>query len=361
MRMNRLGNSDLVVSAVGAGTWAMGGDFFGAIDDKKCIDSLCASLDHGVNLIDTAPIYGKGHSETLVGQAIKGRRDKVVLCTKVGLLFDDPKGRQGKCLQPDSIEYEIEQSLRRLGTDYIDLYQFHLPPVCYRPGDGTGMYECMLEAKRRGMIRHIGLTNHALSVAQDCIDSGLYETLQFPLSYLSGPQELALVEGCRQANMGYIAMKALAGGLILNAAAAAAWMAQFDHVLPIWGIQRERELEEFLAFIDEPPAMTPALEAVIAKDRQELVGDFCRGCGYCMPCPQGIEINQCARMSLMMRRAPAAPYLTAHWQQEMAKISTCLHCGKCAAKCPYHLDTPALLAKNYADYQAILAGEVSVT
>ena len=219
----------------------------------------------------------------------------------------------------------------------------------------------MLEAKRRGMIRHIGLTNHALSVAQDCIDSGLYETLQFPLSYLSGPQELALVEGCRQANMGYIAMKALAGGLILNAAAAAAWMAQFDHVLPIWGIQRERELEEFLAFIDEPPAMTLALEAVIAKDRQELVGDFCRGCGYCMPCPQGIEINQCARMSLMMRRAPAAPYLTAHWQQEMAKISTCLHCGKCAAKCPYHLDTPALLAKNYADYQAILAGEVSVT
>ena len=123
MRMNRLGNSDLVVSAVGAGTWAMGGDFFGAIDDKKCIDSLCASLDHGVNLIDTAPIYGKGHSETLVGQAIKGRRDKVVLCTKVGLLFDDPKGRQGKCLQPDSIEYEIEQSLRRLGTDYIDLYR----------------------------------------------------------------------------------------------------------------------------------------------------------------------------------------------------------------------------------------------
>ena len=85
----------------------------------------------------------------------------------------------------------------------------------------------ILEAKRRGMIRHIGLTNHALSVAQDCIDSGLYETLQFPLSYLSGPQELALVEGCRQANMGYIAMKALAGGLILNAAAAAAWMAQF--------------------------------------------------------------------------------------------------------------------------------------
>ena len=152
MRMNRLGNSDLVVSAVGAGTWAMGGDFFGAIDDKKCIDSLCASLDHGVNLIDTAPIYGKGHSETLVGQAIKGRRDKVVLCTKVGLLFDDPKGRQGKCLQPDSIEYEIEQSLRRLGTDYIDLYQIHWPDV-NTPIEET--MEALLRIQKAGKVRYL--------------------------------------------------------------------------------------------------------------------------------------------------------------------------------------------------------------
>ena len=319
------------------------------ISQEDAVHLLRRAFDGGIRFFDSARAYTD--SEEKLGAAFGplGIRDQIYLATKT------------HAKTPEEFWQHLETSLRLLQTDYIDLYQFHLPPVCYRPGDGTGMYECMLEAKRRGMIRHIGLTNHALSVAQDCIDSGLYETLQFPLSYLSGPQELALVEGCRQANMGYIAMKALAGGLILNAAAAAAWMAQFDHVLPIWGIQRERELEEFLAFIDEPPAMTPALEAVIAKDRQELVGDFCRGCGYCMPCPQGIEINQCTRMSLMMRRAPAAPYLTAHWQQEMAKISTCLHCGKCAVKCPYHLDTPALLAKNYADYQAILAGEVSVT
>ena len=154
MRMNKLGNSDLIVSAVGAGTWAMGGDFFGAIEDKKCIDSLCASLDHGVNLIDTAPIYGKGHSEQLVGQAIKGRRDKVVLCTKVGLIFGDPKGRQGNCLQADAIEWEIEQSLRRLGTDYIDLLLIHQPA-----GDYVAGYRLMEKAYKEGKVRAIGLSN----------------------------------------------------------------------------------------------------------------------------------------------------------------------------------------------------------
>ena len=160
--------------------------------------------------------------------------------------------------------------------------------------------------------------------------------------------------------MGFIAMKALAGGLITNSAAAFAYISQFDHVLPIWGIQREHELEEFLSYMDNPPALTPELQAVIDGDRKELVGDFCRGCGYCMPCPMGIEISSCARMSLMLRRAPSASSLTPESQEMMKKIETCLHCGQCSSKCPYGLDTPALLEKNYEDYKKVLAGEVSV-
>ena len=93
-----------------------------------------------------------------------------------------------------------------------------------------------------------------------------------------------------------------------------------------------------------------SLQAVIDKDRQELIGNFCRSCGYCMPCPVGIQINQCARMSLMLRRMPAAEYLTEYWQGEMKKIENCLHCGKCASKCPYGLDTPRLLQDNYKEY-----------
>lgn len=114
-------------------------------------------------------------------------------------------------------------------------------------------------------------------------------------------------------------MKALSGGLINNSAAAYAYLAQFDNVLPIWGVQRESELDEFLSYIDNPPALTPELQAVIDRDREELQGDFCRGCGYCMPCPAGIEINNCARMSLMIRRAPSAAQLTDEMQAKCVR------------------------------------------
>ena len=160
--------------------------------------------------------------------------------------------------------------------------------------------------------------------------------------------------------MGFIAMKALSGGLINNSRAAYAYLAQFDNVLPIWGVQRERELDEFLSYVGNPPEMTDEIRALIDKDRKELLGEFCRGCGYCMPCPVGIEINNCARMSLMIRRAPSAAWLTPDAQEKMKKIENCLHCNKCKSKCPYGLDTPALLQKNYEDYKRVLAGEVSV-
>ena len=207
------------------------------------------------------------------------------------------------------------------------------------------------------MILHIGITNHRLNVAREAIDSGLYETLQFPFCYLSGEPELKLLEGCRKQDMGFLSMKALSGGLITNAAAAYAFQAQFPETLPLWGVQRESELDQFLDFVKNPPVMNEELSAVIERDRRELSGEFCRGCGYCMPCPAGIEINNCARMSLLLRRSPAAPYLTPQWQGKMKKIADCRHCESCKKKCPYGLDTPELLKRNYEDYKEILAGK----
>ena len=103
--------------------------------------------------------------------------------------------------------------------------------------------------------------------------------------------------------------------------------------------------------------MTDEIRALIDKDRKELLGEFCRGCGYCMPCPVGIEINNCARMSLMIRRAPSAVWLTPDAQEKMKKIEQCLHCNQCKGKCPYNLDTPSLLEKNLKDYLEILNGK----
>ena len=139
-----------------------------------------------------------------------------------------------------------------------------------------------------------------------------------------------------------------------------AYIAQYDNVVPIWGIQRKQELDEWLSYMEETPVMTEEVEAYIAQEQQNLSGEFCRGCGYCMPCPAGIMINQCARMSLMLRRAPSKAWLTPEMQTEMKKIENCLNCRQCTTKCPYELNTPALLKKNYEDYQKVLAGEIEV-
>ena len=313
------------------------------ISREEAVKLLRKAYDHGVTFYDTARFYTD--SEEKVGEAFAGMREKVYIATKTGA--SDAEG----------FWKDLSTSLGNLRTDYIDLYQFHNPAFCPKPGDGSGLYEAMLEAKEKGMVRHIGITNHRLNVAEEAIQSGLYETLQFPFSYLATEKELGLVEKCAQADMGFIAMKALAGGLITNSAAAYAYLAQYENVLPIWGVQRERELDEFLSYIDNPPVLNEELSAVIAGDREELLGDFCRGCGYCMPCPAGIEINTCARMSLLIRRSPSAAQLTPGAQEMMKKIENCLHCGRCKEKCPYGLDTPGLLEKNYQDYCEILNGK----
>lgn len=324
---------------------------FGALPLQRISLAQASSLlrkayDAGIDFYDTARLYTD--SEVKLGAALSDVRERITIATKTAA--QDAQG----------FWQDLNTSLTNLKTDYIDIYQFHNPSFCPKPGDASGLYDAALEAKRQGKIRHIGITNHRLAVAQEAIASGLYETLQFPFCYLASDQEIALVNACREAGMGFIAMKALSGGLITDSRAAYAFEAQYEHVLPIWGIQREEELDEFISYIDNPPNMTDGLKALIEHDKEELSGEFCRGCGYCMPCPAGIEINNCARMSLLLRRSPSALQLTQEVQEKMKKIEECLHCGRCSSKCPYGLNTPALLEKNYEDYKRVLAGEVKV-
>lgn len=336
-----LGKTGITVSKNGFGALPIQ-----RISKEAAVKMARKAYQAGITYFDTARWYTD--SEEKLGEAFDGIREKVYIATKTG------------ASTAEAFWKDLETSLHNLRTDYIDVYQFHNPPVCPKPGDGSGLYEAMLEAKAQEKVRHIGITNHRLAVAQEAITSGLYETLQFPFCYLSGEQELELVYQCQEADLGFIAMKALSGGLITNSAAAYAFLAQYENVLPIWGVQRETELDEFISYMEQPPAMTDALAELIARDRKELSGDFCRGCGYCMPCPAGIEIHTCARMSLLIRRSPSKAQLTEQAQEMMKKIEGCLHCGQCRGKCPYELDTPALLQKNYADYKKILAGDIKV-
>ena len=328
---------------------------FGALPIQRiplpdAVKLLRRAYEGGMRYFDTARAYTD--SEEKLGAAFGDGwldRKQVYIATKTA------------ATTPEEFWKDLETSLTLLKTDYIDVYQFHNLSRCFRPGDGTGMYECMQEAKEQGKIRHIGASAHKIGVAREVAESGLYETLQYPMSYLAEDKEVELVKLCQQNNVGFICMKGLAGGLITNARAAMAFVNQFEGLVPIWGIQREKELDDWLSFMDETPVLDEELKAFIAAERSALMGSFCRGCGYCMPCTVGIVINQCNRMSLMIRRAPSEAWLNGYWQGEMAKIDECVDCRQCVSKCPYELDIPNLLRKNLEDYRNVLAGKTKVT
>lgn len=315
------------------------------VEKAEAVKLLRKAYDGGMTYYDTARAYTD--SEEKMGAAFEGMRDKIFIATKTHA--NDAK----------TFWEHLETSLTNLKTDHLDLYQLHCVPKCYKPDDGSGLYEAMLKAKEQGKILHIGITAHKIGVAEEIVESGLYETLQFPFSYLSTDRDIALVKKCEEAGMGFIAMKGLSGGLLTNSKACMAFMSQYP-ALPIWGIQRDAELDEWLSFFEEEVSMTEELKAVIDKDRAELLGDFCRGCGYCSPCTVDIQINTCARMSQLIRRAPSATWMSEKWQTEMMKIEDCVECGECKTRCPYELDIPTLLRKNLADYKEILAGKVKV-
>ena len=334
----RLGKTNLEVNKNG----------FGALpiqrrNEKDSIEILKTAYDNGINFYDTARFYTD--SEEKLGKAFKNIREDIYIATKTGME------------SPEEFWKDLETSLKELKTDYIDLYQFHNISFCPKKDDE--LYKAMLEAKNQGMINHIGITTHKITIAHEALESGLYETLQYPFSYLSGSDELKIVKKCEKLDVGFIAMKAMGGGLLKNSKASYAYINQFDNVLPIWGIQKLSELNEFLSY-NNNTKLDENLISAIENDKKELGDNFCRGCGYCMPCPEEINISLCARMSLWIRRFPTEPYLTEEYQKMMDETQNCLECYACVDNCPYELDIPELLKENYKDYQNVLSGKVKL-
>ena len=327
-----LGSTNITVNKNGFGALPIQ-----RVSEKDAVYLLQKAYDNGITFFDTARFYSD--SEKKLGMAFSGMRDKIFIATKTGA--NDAK----------TFWEHLHTSLGFLKTDYVDIYQYHNAPAFPSPGEKNGLYDAILEAKAQGKIRHIGISNHRLNVAMDAANSGLYETIQFPISYLASEEDLELVRLCKSKNIGVIGMKGMAGGLITNSKAAYAFSLQFDNLLPIWGVQRESELDEFISYQENPPKLDGALLAEIEKDKAELTGSFCRGCGYCMPCPQNIEIPTAARMAQLIRRAPSAAYLSDEWAERMNRIESCVHCDHCKNHCPYGLDTPALLQENLVDYR----------
>jgi aryl-alcohol dehydrogenase-like predicted oxidoreductase len=305
-----------------------------------------AAVDGGINYIDTARAYSD--SEQKLGLALDGRRDTVYIASKT------------MAQTAEDLNQDLETSLRMLKTDHIDVYQLHNPG--FFPDETHELYVALQKAKKDGKIRFIGLTNHRVPIAVQAAKSGLYDVIQYPFSYLSTSDEIELTKTCQSENVGYVAMKALGGGLITDVALERRYLNSFSNVVPIWGLQHMWELEALLEARRKDGSKIASSQDFdkIEADRLGLGDSFCRGCGYCMPCPEGIQIFNCARTSLMIRRAPGDSWFSESWQAEMSKIENCQNCNTCASRCPYGLNTPELLRKNLEDYREVLKSQANL-
>lgn len=332
MEKIRFGKTELIVSRTGFGAIPIQ-----RISEEDAVSLLRRAYDGGVTLYDTARRYSD--SETKIGKAFAGMREKIVICSKT---IETTR---------EAMLKDLEESLKDLQTDYIDVYQIHNPKVVPKRGDEA--YETLLEMKSQGKIRHLGLSNHNLQTVIEAVKSDLYDVVQYPLSPLSSPEEFELTELCKKHDVGFLAMKALAGGIITQAITSFVTLRQYENVVPIWGMQSADELDEIIGYENNPPAMTDEIRAIIKKDRDELSGAFCRGCGYCLPCPADINISFSAKMSHSIFRMDGEQFFTDAWYEKMHRISNCTHCNHCVDNCPYGLNTPELLASELEKYKIL--------
>jgi predicted aldo/keto reductase-like oxidoreductase len=330
----RLGKTGLEVSRVG-----MGGIPLTRPTEAEAIKLVQRALDLGVNFIDTAYGYGDGMSEERIGKALAGRRDQMIIATK------------GWSLE------QIETSLKRLNTDYIDLWQFHglSSPEAYE--EALRQMESIQKARDAGKIRHVGFSSHSEKVAVQVVASGHFETVQCPLNFISNEAANTLVSLAREHDVGFIAMKPFAGGRIRDANLAIKYLLQFDHVVPDPGIEKIEEIEEIVGIVNSGAwELTYQERREMDKIRARVGPRFCRQCEYCMPCPQGVHICGVMSLPILWELWPPDWYFSwGYVKQAVETAEDCVQCGECEEKCPYGLPIREMIEENIAFHERVAA------
>ena len=333
----RLGRTGMMVSRLG-----FGGIPIQRLSEDEAVAVVRKCLDLGITFLDTANGYTT--SEERIGKAISGRRKRVFLATKT------------HARTREEIEKTIQLSLKRMSVDYIDLYQLHqvgdfkMLDAVLAPG---GAVEILEEAKRAGVIRHIGVSSHQIDVAKAIVKSGRFETLMFPFNFITSEAADELLPLCKEHDVGFIAMKPMAGGMLENATIAFKYLLQFPHVLPIPGIEKPQEIEEICQIINQPYEMTAAEKKEMQRLREELGTRFCHRCDYCQPCQQEIPISMVMTFPSFLKRMRTEQLLSGRMSEMMEKAGTCIQCHECEARCPYRLPIVDIIAENYQTFEKI--------
>lgn len=335
MERIRLGRTGLMVSRVG-----FGGIPIQRLSEVDAVYVVKRCLDLGVNFIDTANAYTT--SEERIGKAIAGRREGLVLATKT------------LSRKQEGIAKHLQLSLERMGTGYIDLYQLHsvsdLPTLDFVLAPG-GPLDFLGEMKKAGKIRHIGITSHQIDVAKKAVESGRFETIMFPLNFVTDEAAESLLPLCRKHDVGFIDMKPLAGGMISNAVIAFKYLFQFPDAATIPGIERPGEIEEIVRIAEGPLVLSAAEKEEMARLKQQLGTRFCHRCDYCQPCKAGIAISTVMSYPSLIARLPEADIFNGFWGMLIEKARECTKCHECEDRCPYHLPISDMMAEFYEQYE----------
>jgi len=335
MRKKVLGDTGLEVSELG-----FGGIPIQRLSTEGAVAVVRHAYESGITFFDTAAGYST--SEERIGAALENVREGCVIATKSG--------------RPDSqgCRAEVERSLRRLRTDYLDLFQFHSvsSPGKYAklmaPG---GAYRYAMSAKADGIVRHVGFSSHNADVALEMVKSGKFETVQFPFNLIATGAADEIFPEAEKRGMGVIVMKPFGGGAITDAAAAFAFLRQYESYIPIPGIETTAEIDEIIAIYDSENAVTPEIESTWQALRDELGLHFCRRCGYCMPCPQGVAVSGLMTLDTLLKRFPTERLLCEEWIiRNVESIENCVDCGECEEKCPYDLAIREKMRSNVDKY-----------
>jgi len=332
----RLGKTELMVSKIG-----LGGVPLQRLTDDEAAAVTKRCLDRGINFFDTAIEYS--NSEGRVGKAIRSRRQGLIIATKSNF-----GTRQ-------EIKNNLKLSLKQLGVDYIHLYQFHNVSdlSTYRSLIGPrGPIPVMQDAKRSGLVKHIGITTHSMDVAKEAVKSGHFETIMFPFNFVTSESATELLPLTRQYDIGFIAMKPLAGGLVKQVKIAFKYLLQFPDVVAIPGIQRENEIDEIVRIVEGKPQMTGAERKEMARVIAEMNKKLCRRCGYCEPCPQGIPVLRLTDLLPYLINMPPQILFAPEIVNRIEKVTDCDKCGECEEKCPYHLPVMELIVEHANAYRA---------
>lgn len=326
MKYVKLGKTGLKISRLG-----FGGIPIQRVDAAATTQLVKAMAEKGINYIDTARGYTV--SESYLGEALEGLRDKFVLATK------------SMSRTKDAMAKDIDISLGNLRTNYIDLYQVHNPGMkdldtVIAPG---GALEALMEAKAAGKIGHIGITAHSVEVFERALSFPWVETIMFPYNIVESQGE-ELIKKCSELNIGFIAMKPLAGGAIEDGSVALRYICSNPNVtVVIPGMYDLKEIDQNLAAAENESPLTEEELTKIAEVRKQLNGNFCRRCNYCAPCTVGINIPSVFLFQGYLDRYGLGEWAKDRYAAMPVKASACVGCGACETRCPYNLPIREML------------------